>query len=212
MIPTDAHKLRTCAISNDISDNGRTYLILCLLFSLRREILLSSSMSLELTSSFLLLVPKLSKAAIARNSLCARACVCHENHLHYIPFTCGSCRYGSESDISRDKARGVIRRLAASCNVGAPKRSQQISHTAESPSRSFGRAADNLYGNLYALNNDVRRCLPARPAGGACLAIKSMRTKRRIAEILGVVIAPIISRLASGNEFVSVLGAKLPSR
>lgn len=31
--------------------------------------------------------------------------------------------------------------------------------------RPLARTSHNLYANLYALNNDVRRCLPTRPSG-----------------------------------------------
>lgn len=63
------------------------------------------------------------------------------------------------------------------------------------------RARDNLYANLYALNNDVRRCLPTRPAGGAR---RLNRCERRcyIADIQ----LSLAQLSVSCVEFVSVLG------
>lgn len=64
--------------------------------------------------------------------------------------------------------------------------------------RGASGTRDNLYANLYALNNDVRRCLPTRPAGGAW-RLNRFERGRYIGD--PVVIVPIIHLAFTASLF-----------
>lgn len=106
----------------------------------------------------------------------------------------------SLSLFERDETRRFIRIIAI-------RRRDSPSQSRDSPYNRIAvaelRVRDNLYANLYALNNDVRRCLPTRPAGGA-QRLNRCERRRYIADIQ--LSLPQLSVSCIRGEFVSVLG------